>query len=76
MYYVHSIHTHSSLNYVVRTGIAQSVQRLAKYWTVDKPGYDSPRGHEIISILHSVQTGFQAYTLSHPVGTGTIFPWG
>jgi hypothetical protein len=37
--------------------------------------FDSQQGHRI-SVLHSVQTGFGAYTASYTMRTGGSFPGG
>jgi hypothetical protein len=40
-----------------------------------RPGLDSRQGQDI-SLLHSVQTGYEAHLVSYPKGTGGSFPGG
>jgi hypothetical protein len=55
------------------TGIAQSVQKLAKGWTAERSEIDPGRLKNSV-FLHVVQTGSVVHPTSYPMGTGGPFP--
>jgi hypothetical protein len=61
--------------YVRRTGIAQSLYRVATDWTTEGSVFESWWGQEF-SLLHVVQTGSGANPVSYPMGAGGSFRGG